>query len=379
MQAMFAVPLKRALAGVSVLLLTLLALAGCGSSNVTPPATPKAGAGMPSATLRDPAYWEPIVGLHDGDVVERVSFGHLVGDASLQALVIVRVAGGGGFLNVYVYDRIADTHPHALFALPSLLLGDARISPVNTLLTAQSDGASDPTDGSSLGGGLVQDLFREFKWSASAGAFVQVAFPDLFPDLTRWQAEADQAKVIAGQETWKLDATKTAAQFTGSLLKWSTDAQTTLLSGGGAQNLQAVVRVASTNPGGAAITVTLSRFDEAATSGIWEVTQVRGEAWMSLTSPQSGATLTSPVTATGTGSAFEGDAGTVFVLNHLYTAIGHARVVPIIQGKTSFTATVSYGSSFQGGSEEGVIAFYVCSQADGSIATATLIKVLLSA
>jgi hypothetical protein len=208
---------------------------------------------------------------------------------------------------------------------------------------------------------------------------VQVAFPSLFPDLTRWQAEGDQAKVSAGQELWKLDAAKTAVQFANSLLKWSPHAQATLLSGGGARDLQAVVHVASTYPGGATITMTLSRFDEAAASGIWEVTQVRGEAFMSLTSPQSGTTLTSPVTATGTSSAFEGDAGTVFVLNHLYTTIGHARAVPATQGKTPFTATIPYTSSFQGGAEEGMIAFYVYSQADGSIATASLVKVLLSA
>jgi hypothetical protein len=311
--------------------------------------------------------------------VERVSFGRLVGDTSLQALVTVRVAGGGGFLNVSVYDRITDLHPRELFTLTGLLLGDARISPVNTLLTAQSDGASDPTDGPSLGSGLVQDLFREFKWSASAGAFVQVALPSLFPDLTRWQAEADQAKVGAGQDLWKLDAARTAVLFANSVLKWSTDAPAILLSGGGTQDLQAVVRVASTYPGGATITVTLSRFDEATTSGIWEVTQVRGEAFMSLTSPQNGATLTSPVTATGTSSAFEGDAGTVFVLNHLSTPIGHGRAVPATQGKTTFTATVPYASSFQGGAVEGLIAFYVYSQADGSIATAALVKVLLSA
>lgn len=379
MQTAFALPLKRPLAVISTMLLLLLAFAGCGGTSVTPSVTPTAGTETPSVTLRDPAYWGPIVGLHDGDVVERVSFGHLVGDASLQALVTVRMTGGGGFLNVSVYDRITEVHPRALFTLPGLLLGDARISPVNTLLIAQSDGASDPNDGPSLGGELVQDLFREFKWSASAGTFVQIAFPGLFPDLTRWQAEADQAKVSAGQEPWKLDAARTAVQFANRLLKWSPEAHATLLSGGGAQDFQAVVRVASTNPGGATITMMLGRFDEATTSGIWEVTQVRGEAFMSLTSPQSGATLTSPVTATGTSSAFEGDAGTVFVLNHLYTATGHARAVPRTQGKTLFTATVPYAPSFQGGSEEGMIAFYVYSQADGSIATATLIKVLLSA
>lgn len=379
MQLPLDLSLKRSLAGVSALLLMLLALSGCGGTNINPPATPTVQARTPSTTLRDPTHWGPIVGLHDGDTVERVSFGHLTGDTSLQALVAVRVAGGGGFLNAYVYDHITDAHPQALFTLPGLLLGDARISPINTLLIAQSDGASDPNDGPSLGGGLVQDLFREFKWSASAGAFVQVAFPGLSPDLTRWQAEADQAKVGAGQENWKLDATRTAVQFASTLLKWPSEAPAMLFSGGGARDSQAEVRVASPNPGGATITVTLSRFDEAAPAGLWEVTQVQGAAWMSLASPPSGATLTSPVTVTGTSSAFEGDAGTVFVLNHLYTEVGQARVVVTPNGMTPFTTSVLYTSSFQGGAEEGLIALYVYSQADGKIATAALVKVLLRA
>ena len=107
---------------------------------------------------------------------------------------------------------------------------------------------------------------------------------------------------------------------------------------------------------------------------------MQGEAWMSITSPQNGATLTSPVTVTGTSRAFEGYAGTVFVLNHLYTEIGQARpVVAIGHGLTPFTGTVPYAPSFQGGAEEGIIALYAYSEADGSIATATLVKVLLSA
>jgi hypothetical protein len=135
---------------------------------------------------------------------------------------------------------------------------------------------------------LVQDLFREFKWSASARTFVQIAFPSIFPDLTRWQAEADQAKVRGGRESWKLDATKTAVPFDASLLKWSTDAQATLNSGGDAQDLQVVVRVAGINPGGETIIMTLSRFDEEATFGIWEVTRVRGGEWLSLAPRRAG-------------------------------------------------------------------------------------------
>ncbi len=52
----------------------------------------------------------------------------------------------------------------------------------------------------------------------------------MFPDLTRWQAEADQKKVSHGQDTWKLDATQTAKRFAKEFLR--AGGTTTLVSGG---------------------------------------------------------------------------------------------------------------------------------------------------
>ena len=366
--------LKRFVAGSSALLLVgLLVFAGCGGTGATPGSTPTTGA--PTPAVSDPAYWGPIVGLHAGDTIQSVSLGHLLGDTTQQALVTVRVAGAGGYLNVCVYDQISSAHPQALFTLQGLLLGDARISQANTLLTAQSDGSA------ATSGGLVQDLFREFQWSASAKAFVQIAFPGIYPDLTRWQAEGDQAKVNAGQDSWKLDATKTAQHLANALLKWPLDASASLVSGGGAQDSQAVVRVTSPNPLKPIITVTLKRFDEVTTNGIWEVTEVQGETGLTLTSPQSGATLTSPITVKGTGNAFEGDAGALYVYNRLYTTVGQAKAVGDIgMGQTPFTTTVTYTSSFQGGAQEGILALYDTAPGiGGPIASAVMVKVLLSA
>ena len=69
--------------------------------------------------------------------------------------------------------------------------------------------------------------------------------------------------------------------------------------------------------------------------------------------------------------------GTVYVLDHLYNDIEHAKGVPTNSGITSFT--VPYTASFHHGAQEGVLAFYRYSMADSSIAGVVMVKVLLSA
>jgi len=221
------------------------------------------------------------------------------------------------------------------------------------------------------------DLFREFQWFDGAGAFVQVVFPGIYPDLTRYQAEQDQARVNGGQDTWKYDAARVASNLAVDLLKWSNNAQTTLLSGGGPRDVDAVVQVRNIGPDHPTIKVTLSRL-EGNTANIWEAIAVADGSIMSITSPQKWDVLTSPMTVKGTGSAFEGDVGTVYVLDHLSTAIGHAKGVPAHNGKTTFTATVPYSASFHG-TQEGVLAYYTYSQADGAISGVVMLKVLISA
>jgi hypothetical protein len=69
----------------------------------------------------------------------------------------------------------------------------------------------------------------------------------------------------------------------------------------------------------------------------------------------------------------------MFVLDHLYNDIGHAKGVPANNGKTTFTASVPYTASFHGGAQEGVLAFYRYSEADGAIAGVVMVKVLIKA
>lgn len=155
-------------------------------------------------------------------------------------------------------------------------------------------------------------------------------------------------------------------------------ARSMLISGGGIDNVDAVVQVRSTGPDHPTMTVMLSRL-EGNTHNLWEAIAVADGSTMSISVPGKWEMLTSPVTVKGTGSAFEGDVGTVFVLDHLYNEIGRTQGVPASSGNTSFTATVPYTSTFQQGVQEGVLAYYTYSQADGAIAGAILQKVLIAA
>jgi Immunoglobulin-like domain of bacterial spore germination len=103
-----------------------------------------------------------------------------------------------------------------------------------------------------------------------------------------------------------------------------------------------------------------------------------GNGLLTINTPVKGDRLTSPTTIKGNGSAFDGVIGRAFVLDHLSTTIGQAQVVGAFNGKTTYSTPVSYTSSFHGGTQEGIVIVYMYSQADGSITTAAMQKVMLS-
>ena len=334
-------------------------------------------------SVKDPSYWTPFVSAPPAirDAYS-VSFGHLLGKPSLQAMVVATDILGGGpvYRTIFVFDKITDPKPQLLFTVGHLLHGNARISGYSTIMTAEVDVNSSINKGK-LEAGLTTDLFREFKWSDGAGIFVPTAFPGIFPDLTRYQAEMDQNNVTTGADSWKNDARQVASKMAAQFLKWSPNATTSILSGGGPQDVGAVVQVISANPGGSSINVTLSRL-EGNTSNMWVVIgATSGHGALTITTPVKGDRLTSPttITGTGTGSAFEAVIGQAFILDHLYVPIGQAQVTGASNGKTTYSTSVGYTSSFHNGVQEGVVVVYIYSQADGSIATAAMQKVMLSA
>src|SRR5713226_8236409 len=126
------------------LLLTLILSAcnGAGSTTTTTGSAPqlKLGTRPCPEAVKDPSYWDPIVGTQANvSKVESVSCANLEGSSSLQALIAVRYDGTGQVLDVYVYNNITDPSPTQIFKLQNLYKGNARISGYNTLLTAEVD------------------------------------------------------------------------------------------------------------------------------------------------------------------------------------------------------------------------------------------------
>src|SRR5690348_3238057 len=158
--------------------------------------------------LNNLTYWDPFLPMPQHLAqTERVSCGNLLGQPSVQALVTARLSNSGDrpIRNVYVFDNITSAHPTVLFKLEGLFDGDARISAYSTIMTAQIDSNSSINQGKSVYEMQI-DLFREFQWTEKAETLVQVAFPGIFPDLTRYQAEQDQAQSNQGENAWKYDA-----------------------------------------------------------------------------------------------------------------------------------------------------------------------------
>jgi hypothetical protein len=355
---------------------------GSSGSGITSTAPPGIGLGSrpcPDA-VKATAHWDAIIPTQSGVTqVETVTCGNLVGNLTIQALVKVRYHGTGQILDVYVYRDITNPSPSQLFKLQNLYKGNAKISLYNTVLTTEVDQNSSINAGKA-NADLTQDLFREFKWSDGAGTLVPVSFPGMYPDLTRYQAENDQTQVNQGIDAWKLNAAQVANHMAADahLLNWSGNAPTTVVRGGGSSDSDAVVTVKNPMPAGKTIKISLERLEGNTNGGIWEVVSVTAIG-MSITTPQNRDILTSPVKVTGTGNAFEGVIGSIGILDHLYTPIGHANVTGATgNGNTTFSTYVTYNSTFKGGKQEGIVVLYAANNAGSSIAAAVMIKELLS-
>ncbi len=354
---------------------------GSGGSS-TAPVSPGIGLGPRPCpdVVKAPGHWDAIIPTQSGVTkVENVTCGNLVGNPTLQALVTVRYQGTGQILDVYVYSDITSPSPRQLFKLQNLYKGNAKISGYNTVLTAEVDQNSSLNAGKD-NASYTQDLFREFKWSDGTGTLVPASFPGIYPDLTRYQAENDQGQVNQGQDAWKLNAAQVANHMAADphLLNWPSNASTTVVSGGGSSDSDAVVTVKNPAPVGNRINVSLQRLEGNTNGGIWEVVAVTSDG-MTITSPQSRDILTSPVKVIGTGNAFEGVIGTLTILDHLYTDIGHANVKGATgNGKTTFSTSVTYNSTFKGGNQEGIVVLYAENNAGSSLAAAVMVKELLS-
>ncbi|MGZ6368016.1 MAG: hypothetical protein ACXWPS_18895 [Ktedonobacteraceae bacterium] len=332
----------------------------------------------PSA-VQSGAHWEMILGISAEQKVEGVMCGFLMGIPSLQAVVKVRYGGTDSRLDINVYTNILSTHPSRIFRLQGLPHGDVGISNYNTLLVGEIELKTGQQSGVSTTQ-VQQDLYREFKWSDGAGTLVQIAFPGLYPDLTRYQAEFEQRQVNTGQgyQQWRLSAVTTAQYFAEFVLRWDSNTPTTVISGGGTHDAKAIILLKNASAGSATIQLSLSRLELNTNGGIWEVTDVATNG-MTIASPQNAQQLTSPIQVKGVNTAFAGKSTTITVFDHDLTEIGQAAVNQSnSSSKSNIATSISFSSNFQGETQEGIIALYAYT-GNHIIVGAIMVKELLSA
>ncbi len=81
--------------------------------------------------------------------------------------------------------------------------------------------------------------------------------------------------------------------------------------------------------------------------------------WLYISTPRSGATISSPVTVTGFGPQYEAQIGVVYILDHLYKQIqvgnNFAMAPDGSSPPSAFSLDVKYTSSFPNGAQEGIV------------------------
>ena len=383
---------------IALFALLMLLLTACNNNNsnvVLPPTTTTSSTGgsislTPTASVahgillgpqpcpnavKDPAHWDAIIPTQPNvSKVEGVTCGFLTGNPTLQALITVRYNDTGKTLDVYVYNNIESASPNQIFKLLSLYNGIATISLRNTVMTGEVDQNSSVNKGKS-GASFTRDLFREF----NTASFAPVSFPGIYPDMTRYQAELDQAQVNSGQDSWKLSATQVAAHFAidPALLNW-TNVNASIANGGGSGDAEAVINISDATAATQTIALTMQRLEGNINGGIWEIVGVAASSasGLTITTPQSRDILTSPMTVTGTGSTGAGISNSIVILDHTYSNIGHATAQGA-NGSAAFSVTVPYVSTFKTGMQDGIVALIATNTASKTVVAVVMVKELI--
>ncbi len=346
-------------------------------------------AGAPTITLQVTGCsttlsinWDSLVGTHANvNKVQKVICGSLEGSGSVDALIDVRYYSSDNKLDYYVYDNLFGT-PTQRFSGRGLLNGDAEISSVGTLTTAEVN------PGDAIKG--APDLFKEYQWNGAT--FAQILFPGIYPDTTRYQADRTQAMVSAeiaalpsGQsqapikDSWRLSSGTVAAHLAHDIFHWASFKAT--LPPRSSNALDLTVTVTNLGTGGGGFYAALHRYNEVSTNifEVWQVTAIDGSS--GINSPTTGAQLTSPVSVSGSAIANGSILGQIVIYDDMFTAVGTSGAIrsPASSGYVQFTVSVSYhlGSP---GLQEGVVAFYPTNQNNAALTNqAVMIKVFLTA
>ncbi len=324
--------------------------------------------------------WDNLVGTKAGvNKVQKVTCGTFENGA-LTALVNVRYYSPDAKVDFYVYDNLFGT-PAKRFGVQGLIGGDAQISPTNTIITAENPN-NDP---------LGPNLFKEYQWNGST--YGQVLFPGMYPDMTHYQAEQDQANVnaqlaqttatpTASNNVWQNSAFAVVNKMAQDVFHWSSSTIKNTVLTYSSPTQTYIIQTTNFGPGGGGFTTSLFRLDNVVTN-IFEVKQVSSiDGTALLNSPANGLTqpVSSPIKVSGSYQSSGTILGRVAIYSDTYVLVGDTNAIhgSAPTGSVSFAPSVSYHLEARG-LQEGLVAFYVTNQ--NNIVTSNqvvLAKVFLS-
>lgn len=367
-----------------------LAFAACGTSSVgisptatatSIPATPTTSVthgAQPCPAGATPAFYGGLIGLDVSSHVQSVTCADLKNDHQLEALVLVRLDGTGGYLDWYIYSMPAGGTATRLFFRRGLGGGDAQISQQNSVVVKSVDTADCVNIHATSNAELQPSWSQEIAWNGTA--FAPTVFPGFYPFFTRYDAMQAQAEVTAGHATAATPVAEINDFFTHGLGYAAPDGATALASSD-------ATHAAVTSFG---FTLHLERLIQTDSAGIWDIVSIDAQPHLALSVPAALASVISTISLAGTGSAFEGQFDAV-IKDHANCRIGqHTITGPSGSTAGPFTGAVTYtadsgvavngpegtlvGTQFQEGA---VWIFEQSAKGDGTYVTLQIVKVLL--
>ena len=260
-----------------------------------------------------------------------------------QSAVMVQVNGTDAqqTLDIYIFGCIQQQQQFkltTLFSQRGLPQGTAAISPDNTLITSALD-THQPSQDSALEQPLQQNIYREYQWQHSA--FVQVAYPSLYPVTSRAEAEALQQQANNGQSLPWSDPLVTAEQMAKDIFHWTgSDPQDAVLSNKGST---ARVQLVQQNPS-ITVIVTLKQLIQHNTSGLWFVVSAQSSG-MALDLPRPAQSVASHIILKGTGALADGTI-TAALFDHALSPLTFTNTTSSrVDASGNYAAALSYTNS----------------------------------
>lgn len=254
-------------------------------------------------------------------------------------------------LDVYVYTCAQQSQTSQptlvpVFQLHDLVQGTASITQAHSLSIGQRD-TTLPAGNDILMQPGQQTIYREYRWQN--GAFIQVAFPTLFPVLSRAEAQQLQSQANGGTVLPWSDPLKTAGSLAQNLLHWPVDSTHIHLRHQSAS--EAELTLTKENPT-TEFDVTLQRLVQTDEHGLWFVTSAASPD-LALQHNTLDTATTSPLTLRGTldrtTTATSLPTPTALLFDHTLTHLAVLNTQAIsIQANGDFTGTLHFTNDLPG-------------------------------